>query len=184
MQAVLCEADFSVRLQRGQRAALTELYKSRCGRWFMLVMLNYQREWPLLLEAIGKPEWREDQRFATHEARRENSAELVRSLEEVFIARDWSEWKGIFEKSGITFGPIARPSDHLQCPQIAANGLLPEIRGSGGLRTVDSPIRIAGETKAPPRMAPALGEHTRSVLESFGFDGRAIDRLIEEGAAA
>ena len=57
MQAVLCDADFSVRLRRGQRGALTELYKARCGRWFMLVMLNHTREWPLLVEAIGKPEW-------------------------------------------------------------------------------------------------------------------------------
>jgi len=184
MQAVLCDADFSIRLQRGQRAALTELYRARCGRWFMLVMLNYQREWPLLLQAIGKPEWRDDPRFATHEGRRENSAELVRLLEEVFVARDWAEWKAIFETSGITFGPIARPTDHLACPQIAANGFLPEIEGARGLKTVDSPIRIAGETKTRPRMAPALGEHTRAVLGSFGFDEAAIDDLIAAGAAA
>ena len=182
MQAVLCDADFSVRLRRGQRGALTELYKARCGRWFMLVMLNYTREWPLLANAIGKPEWLDDPRFATHEARRENTPALVAALESVFVERDWSEWKGIFERSGITFGPIARPSDHLDCAQIAANGMLPEIEGMGGLRTVDSPIVLDGETKRAPRLAPAIGEHTRSVLASFGYDSAAIDALVNSGA--
>jgi crotonobetainyl-CoA:carnitine CoA-transferase CaiB-like acyl-CoA transferase len=184
MQAVLCDADFSVRLRRGQRGALTELYRTRCGRWFMLVMLNYQREWPLLVEAIGKPEWRADPRYKTHEARRANAAELVRDLEQIFLQREWQEWKSVFEKAGITFGPIARPSDHLDCAQIAANGLLPEIEGLAGLRTVDSPIVIEGETKRQPRMAPTVGEHTRPVLKSFGYEDASIDWLIESGAAA
>ena len=183
MQAVLCDADFSVRLRRGQRGALTELYKARCGRWFMLVILNYTREWPLLVEAIGRPEWLGDPRFATPEARKANAPELVAALEEIFVQRDWAEWKGIFERSGITFGPIARPSDHLDCPQIAANGMLPEIEGTG-LRTVASPIVIDGETKRTPQIAPTIGEHTRSILHDFGFNDAAVNSLVKSGAVA
>jgi crotonobetainyl-CoA:carnitine CoA-transferase CaiB-like acyl-CoA transferase len=183
MQAVLCDADFSVRLRRGQRGALTELYKARCGRWFMLAMLNYAREWPLLLEAIARPEWLTDPRFATPEARKANTMELVAALENVFIARDWSEWRAIFQESGITFGPIAQSADHLDCAQVAANGMLPEIEGTG-LRTVASPIVLAGETKRTPRLAPDIGEHTRSILDSFGFGAAAIDALVASGAVA
>ncbi|MCE9648300.1 MAG: CoA transferase [Parvibaculum sp.] len=184
MQAALCEADFSVRLERGMRGALTELYKCRCGRWFMLAMLNYQREWPLLTDIIGKPEWRDDPRFATHEARRANAPALVAALEEVIGARDWSEWKPLFQKAGITFGPIAQPADHLECPQVAANDFLPEIDGAAGLRTVDSPIRMTGQQKRKPGKAPAIGEHTRAVLAGIGMNEAAIDAMIASGAAA
>jgi crotonobetainyl-CoA:carnitine CoA-transferase CaiB-like acyl-CoA transferase len=184
MQAVLCEADFSVRLRRGQRSALTELYKSRCGRWFMLVILNYEREWPLLLECIGRREWLTYPHFATGEARRDNAAELVTELERVFASRDWQEWREVFLKAGITFGPVTRSADHLDCAQVAANGMLPQFVDGRGLRTVDSPIAISGETKQKPRMAPKIGEHTRGVLQSFGFDNAAIDALMENGAAA
>ncbi len=184
MQAALFDADFSVRLQRGMRGALTELYMCRDGRWFMLAMLNYQREWPLLAEAIGKAEWLSDPRFETHEARRANAAELVAELEKVFIARDWPEWKELFQTAGITYGPIMQSADHMACPQVAANGFLPEIAGTDGWQTVDSPIRIEGETKRQPRLAPGIGEHTRQVLASFGYDDGAIDRMIENGAAA
>lgn len=184
MQAALFEADFSVRLERGMRGALTELYKCRCGRWFMLAMLNYQREWPLLTDIIGKPEWRDDPRFATHEARRENTAALVALLEEAIGARDWAEWKPLFQQAGITFGPIAQPADHLECPQVAANNFLPEIADMNGLRTVDSPIHVAGQRKRQPGKAPSIGEHTRSVLAGIGLDGKTIDAMIASGAAA
>jgi formyl-CoA transferase len=184
MQAVMCDADFSVRLRRGQRGALTEIYKCRDGRWFMLAMLNHQREWPLLARCVGHPEWLEDPRFATPEARRENTGELVRLLEEVFLAADWPEWHTRFTEATITFGPISQPGDHLECGQVAANGFLPEIEDAGGLRTVDSPIRMAGEEKRKPRRAPSLGEHTRTVLADFGFGEDEISRMIECGAAA
>jgi crotonobetainyl-CoA:carnitine CoA-transferase CaiB-like acyl-CoA transferase len=184
MQAVMCDADFSVRLRRGQRGALTELYKCRDDRWFMLALLNHQREWPLLARCIERPEWLEDPRFATPEARRENTGELVSLLEEVFLTADWKEWQLRFTEATITFGPITQPGDHLECRQVAANGFLPEIEGAGGLRTVDSPIRMAGEEKRKPRRAPLTGEHTRAVLADFGFGEDEIARMIENGAVA
>jgi crotonobetainyl-CoA:carnitine CoA-transferase CaiB-like acyl-CoA transferase len=180
-QAALCDADFSAKLQRGQRSALTEFYRCRCGRWFLLVMVNHQREWPLLVHAIGRPEWLADSRFVTPEARREHTAELVKALEDIFIRRDWTEWRAIFESAGITFGPISRPADHLNCPQIAANGLLPEIVGTAGLRTVDSPIFIDGISKRQPSMAPTIGEHTRPILKGLGYDDAAIEALLSSG---
>ena len=183
MQAVLCDADFSVRLTRGQRGALTELYKCRDGRWFMLAMLNHVREWPLLTECLDRNEWLEDPRFSTPEARKANTGELVTLMEEIFVTADWPDWLTRFTAAGITFGPIARSDDPLECAQVAANGMLPEMEGANGMRTVDSPISIAGEKKTPPRRAPEIGEHTRDILTSMGIAGAEIDRMIASGAA-
>ena len=184
MQAVLCDADFSVRLRRGQRGALTELYKCRDGRWFMLALLNYLREWPLLANCVRHPEWIDDPRFATPEARKENTPLLLKLLEDIFVTADWVEWRERFTAAGITFGPIAQPDDHLHCPQVAANNMLPEIVGGEGLRTVDSPIRLADEEKVAPRRAPSIGEHTRGILSDIGLAEADIDRMIASGAAA
>jgi len=184
IQGALCGADLSVRLQRGQRGAITEIYRCKDDRWFMLAMLNQAREWPLLLECIAKPEWAADVRFATPQDRRANAPILLRELEQVFLARPWLEWRAMFIKAGITFGPIVQPAEHIECPQVAANAMLPEFADEPGLRTVDSPIRIAGETKPAPHMAPAIGQHTRALLAEFGISPTDIDRMIKEGAAA
>jgi crotonobetainyl-CoA:carnitine CoA-transferase CaiB-like acyl-CoA transferase len=184
MQAAICDADFSVRLQRGMRGALTEIYPCKDNRWFMLVLLNQQREWPLLCDCIGHAEWQSDPRFATPELRKENTRALVALLEDVFKTRDWAEWRAIFQKAGITYGPIAQSGDHLNCAQVEANGMLPEFAGEPGLRTVDSPIRVQGADKAQPQMAPSIGEHTRKILSEFGASAAEIDGLIAKGAAA
>ncbi|MBI1260851.1 MAG: CoA transferase [Rhizobiales bacterium] len=184
VQASIVDADFSIRLQRGQRGALTELYECRDGRWFMFAMLNYQREWPLLAEAIGKPEWLRDKRFESHEARSAHTAELVALLSEVFLTRDWREWRAIFQAAGLTYGPISRPEDQMLCPQVAANGYLPEIAGSGGMKTVDSPVHMAGEVKRIPGIAPEIGEHSRTILAFMGYEDEVIDRLMTSGAVA
>jgi len=41
---------------------------------------------------------------------------------------------------------------------------------------------MAGQPKVPPGRAPGIGEHTREVLRSAGYDDAAIDDLRAKGA--
>ena len=169
--------------ERYQRSALLEFFRCRDHRWFMFTIVNHAREWPLLATCVGKPEWINDPRFATPEARTENAEELTRALEEIFLKRDWPEWRQIFTEAGITFGPIAEVADHISCPQVAANGLLPAFADGGGIRTVDSPIRLAGEIKTQPRIAPDIGQHSHAILRELGLSQSEVAKMFESGAA-
>ncbi|HTW35188.1 MAG TPA: CoA transferase [Rhizomicrobium sp.] len=182
MQAALCGAKFLPRAPRYQRNALLEVYRCRDNRWFMLSLVNQAREWPQLAKCVGKLEWTSDPSYATPEARASNAADLTRALETIFAGCDWSEWQLRFHAAGITFGPIAEPHDHIDCPQVEANGLLPAFAGSSGLRTIDSPIRIADVPKAVPRMAPRIGEHTLAILDELGLSQSDIERMMRSGA--
>lgn len=182
LQAALCDASFQPRTPRYRRSALLEVYRCRDNRWFMFSMVNQAREWPQLLACIGKPQWEGDPRFATPETRLTHAEELTRALEEIFADRDWDYWKAAFLERGVTFGAIAEPHDHLDCPQVAANGLLPQFAGASGLRTIDSPIRIDGETKIAPRIAPRIGEHTNAILTELGYSTAEAGRMLESGA--
>ncbi len=183
LQAALCDATFQPRTPRYKRSPLLEVYRCRDGRWFILSMVNHAREWPLLAACVGKPEWQDDPRFATQQARTANCEILVHALEEIFETHDWAEWKARFTESGITFGPIGEPHDHLDCPQVEANGLLPAFADGDGLRTVDSPIRIQDAPKVAPRMAPAIGANTRAILDEIGLSAAEIERMQASGAA-
>jgi formyl-CoA transferase len=111
-------------------------------------------------------------------ARMANAPILGAFMEEIFASKPWDYWNETLNKAGITFGVVGLISDHLSDPQIEANGFLPEFSDGFGVRTVDSPFYLAGETKQPPRMAPEIGQHTREILEECGVAADEIDALM------
>jgi formyl-CoA transferase len=108
----------------------------------------------------------------------------VKILDGVFAEKDWAEWRAVLEARDITFGPMSHLEDLRNDPQMMATETLAPLEDAGrpGLRTVMSPIHMAGQTKAPPSRAPELGEHTDEVLRALGHDDAAIHRLRAIGA--
>jgi crotonobetainyl-CoA:carnitine CoA-transferase CaiB-like acyl-CoA transferase len=179
VQASLCGYELTGRPPRGQRGAMVETYTTADGRSFILTTTNPARDWPLLARAMGHPEWLEDPLFATPADRFANQGVLVARLDALFSSDSWEVWRARLDAGGITFGIVAEVTDHIADPQLEANGMLPEFADGYGLRTVDSPFYLEGETKAAPRMAPAIGQHTRQILAECGLDAAAIEALAE-----
>ena len=168
VQAALCDLELVPRGERGQRNPLVEYYETSDGRAFTLAIVNAAREWPALARAIGRSEWLDDPLFDTPLSRFENADLLSTLLGEIFAAESWEHWDAVLAPTGVTYGLVGRITDHPADPQLEANQLLPEFVDGLGLKTLDSPFRISGETKTAPRMAPAVGQHTREILEEFG----------------
>ena len=168
VQAALCGLELPARGERGTRSPLIEFYETADGRHFNLVIVNAAREWPLLAHALGRKEWLDDPRFATPIARMENAKVLTALLGDIFLKHPWAHWRALLSEAGITFGFVGRIADHPDDPQIAANGLLRSFVDGDGLKTLDSPFQVAGESKVPPRMAPKVGQHTHPLREEFG----------------
>ena len=176
-QAALCGANFVENTGRGTKGALAEKYKCKDGRWFILVMLNEEREWPLLLKCLKREDVNDDKNFNTREGRAKNSLELMKILDEEFLSKDWGQLKELFEKSGVTFGSISEPYDHINDQQIADNEFFTKFTDKKDLLTVDSPIFMKNEKKRKPQTAPEIGEHTRQILEELDYDKSTIDKL-------
>ena len=176
-QAALCGANFLENTGRGTKGALAEKYKCKDGRWFILVMLNEEREWPLLLRCLKREDVNDDKRFNTREGRAKNSLELMTILDEEFLSKNWGQLKELFEKSGVTFGSISEPYDHINDQQIADNEFFTKFTDKEDLLTVDSPIFMKNEKKRKPQTAPEIGEHTRQILEELNYDKTEIEKL-------
>jgi formyl-CoA transferase len=168
VQAALCDLELVPRGERGQRNPLVEYYETADGRAFTLAIVNTAREWPLFVAAIGKSEWLDDPLFASAPARFQNADLLTTLLSDIFATETWAYWDARLAEAGITYGLVGRITDHPSDPQLEANGLLPEFADGLGLKTLDSPFQIVGEAKAPPRMAPEVGQHTAQILKEFG----------------
>ncbi|MEC7735255.1 MAG: CoA transferase [Pseudomonadota bacterium] len=174
VQAALCGANFINNDGRGIKGALAEKYKCKDGRWFILVMLNEEREWPLLLKCINREDLNEDIRFNSRENRAKNSLDLVEILDKEFIKKDWSDLQLLFQKSGVTYGPISEPTDHIEDKQIRDNNFFRSYSDRQDLLTIDSPVYMKGETKKEPKLAPSIGQHTKEILLELNYNEKEI----------
>ncbi len=84
-------------------------------------------------------------------------------------------------------GPINRIGEHAGRPQVAAREMVvegrpPKAGRDQGAGAADQVLGHAGLSIT--RAAPLLGQHTREILASLGYDDAAIDRLAASGAVA
>jgi formyl-CoA transferase len=185
LQAVLSGSEPFRHVERGRASnALVNQYRTRDGRWFLLALVREDSDWERFTDAIGRPELRADPRFATRPARRESSAALTAILDREFAARDFGEWRERFDARAITFGIVSRLEDLPDDPQAEAAGLFPELSDDrlGRMRTVASPISVAGRPRRAPGRAPEIGEHTDAVLASLGYSAADVRSLRDSGA--
>ena len=184
VQALLVGATFPGKRPRERaRNALSNLYQSRDGCWFLLTIMREEREWPSLARGIGRPDLLDDPRFASRDGRREHAADLVAILDETFAARDWAEWREVLDAGRITSGPVARLADVRDDPQMRAAEVIVPLEGGKrpGLTTIASPITVSEWLPRRPASAPELGEHTDEVLREAGYDAAAIAELRSRG---
>jgi len=182
VQGILSGARTEIRPPREAAAnALSNHYRCRDGRWFLMAHTADERRWEPFASAIGCGDLLADARFATVASRRQHASALTAILDEVFAKRDWDEWRPILEATGVAVGLVARLDDIPGDEQMRASGALVPIDDprAGAAWTVSSPLAIAGQDKVPPGIAPGVGEHTVAVLREAGVSEAEIARLLE-----
>lgn len=186
IQAKLSAARFPVR-KPGERPLnpLIAAYLSADQHAMIIALLDPEREFTRLCEALGEADLATSPLFATHEARKENAAELFAILQSQFETRPLSHWREKFRIHDIKWSPLPTLDEAVADPQMRECGAIVnfDYPGLGRVETVNSPVFVADSEKCKPRVPPAYGAHTRAILKEAGFSAAEIDRLLASGAA-
>jgi crotonobetainyl-CoA:carnitine CoA-transferase CaiB-like acyl-CoA transferase len=168
-----------------RRAAnpLSNTYRTRDGRFIVLVMLDADRYWADFCEVVGHPELIAEPRFTNMEARKQNAVACIAFLDAMFASRDYAQWCEILKKAKGVWSPFQRPLELHSDPQVAANGYLADVEMANGssLTLVTSPAQFDEEPNRPKR-GPEHGEHTEQALLELGLSWDEISALKDSGA--
>lgn len=163
--------------------APSNLYETADGRW-VVVAANADGVFRRLCDAMGRPEWKADPRYATHEARGAHQAELDQAITQWVRSLPAEELLGVLDRHGVPCGPVYNAAEVLADPHYRARGSLVEVDNPGvGRVTMQGPVpRLAETPLSVPGPAPELGEHTDHVLqELLGLSAEDVARLREAG---
>jgi crotonobetainyl-CoA:carnitine CoA-transferase CaiB-like acyl-CoA transferase len=168
--------------RRNRIHALQESFRCADDR-FILLFMPEPHWWPRFCEAANRPEWIDDPRFATVQARAEHMSEVTDLMDELFATRTLAEWGRLFDEQGFIWGPASTVAEFAADEQAAAIGLFPQIEHprAGSLPTVANPLRIRGADNAPRGPAPDVGAHTHAVLTEAGLSQDQIAALAAAG---
>ena len=182
LQGAISGYDLGAFLDKSSRSPFAMVYETRDERFVILVFTNPQKEWPEFANALGHPEWLEDERFQDMRTLMRHRDDLKEIVAERIGAMNLKDVSLALDKFQLTFGVIDGLTDVVQDAHLIENGVViktesddPEFEW-----TIANPIRISGEACKPAIDPPLYGEHSRKILLDHGFTQKDIESLIQD----
>ena len=154
------------------------------GLPFVIHLSSPEKFWVGLTDAVGRPEMRDDARFADRPARTQHYDELHDLLADAFAAAPRDEWISRLREEDVPCSPLNTLEEVFQDPQVQALGMSIDLERPGGtpVRVAGSAIRLSATPPTYDLRPPLLGEHNEEVLQSLGYDADAIKQLVNSEA--
>jgi crotonobetainyl-CoA:carnitine CoA-transferase CaiB-like acyl-CoA transferase len=153
------------RLPRGAHPQLAPVQRVKTKDGYGQLMCMTQKFWFELCDIAGRLDLRDDPRFATLKARRENLQALTAEIEAMFSTRTTAQWHEALA-GRVPYGPVNDIHEALANPFVAEVGMRDVIDHPDrprGVQMLASPVKVNGK-RMPGRRAPKLGEHTAELL--------------------
>lgn len=162
--------------------APSNMYRSADGVYFSLVASS-QTIYARLCEALGRPDWISDPRFASNPMRVANVAALDHELSTWFEARVFADIASQLGQHDIPFSKVYNIKDIEADPHFQARGAIIRL-ADPDYGSVPAPCvvpRVTGREMPAPRTGPAVGEHNTEVYAAYGIGPEELSILRSEG---
>jgi benzylsuccinate CoA-transferase BbsF subunit len=155
-------------------------------RW-VAIACGAEAQWNGLCAATGHPEWRDDPRFATFDARQANREALDAAVAGWTTPREVDAIEESLQKAGVPVHRAASSEDAFADPQLAFRQHFVEVkhRELGPVTIESSRMRLSRTPAQTTTAGPMFGEHNDRVLqEILGMNDEEIIELVQSGGLA
>ena len=145
------------------------LFRTSDGQIQMMVSRN--EDFRRFAKFCGRPEWLEDERFATVACRSINKNAMRIAAAEAMEEKTTADWLAFFVKNDIPHGAVLTVGEAFESDQAKALGMILEMTAQDGtdISVPRFPWRF-GRTPAQVRYPPPqIGEHTEEILTEIGL---------------
>ena len=156
----LNEGHVTTRLSRSSHPSVIPSQLFRASDGWIFIMCQTPKFWQNLCAALERPQWLEDDRFATPASRLEHRKELQTLIDERLGEQTVQAWLALLAGK-VPVAPVYDIAGALDNPFAHEVGMISEVAHPSkpeGLRLLSCPIRVNGE-RPPIHRAPTLGEH-------------------------
>ena len=162
--------------------ALYDNFKTLDGE-LVFVGVVTDTQWKVFCESFGLSALLADPALKTNPQRVEARPRILPIVTEIFSKLSKQDLMATCDKLGLPFAPIAKPEDLFGDPHLnAKGGLVPVTMPHSGIKTKvpGLPVEMNGARLTTRLDIPKVGEHTREVLSSLGYNAAEIAGLMSD----
>jgi formyl-CoA transferase len=149
----------------------------------IIIQIGREHQFEAFVRHIGKPEWLDEDRFASRSGWVENIQEIIDQFAIWAGNRDLISLCEGLAAAGVAAAPVFEASDIVNDPHVKAREMLLPVKTSGefNVLTAGNPVRISGVTRPELTPPPALGADTKSLLMAeLSLSEKEYLRLAED----
>jgi formyl-CoA transferase len=137
-----------------------------------------EQNWARTCEAIGRPEWTDDPKYTTPEARQPHIFDIFDEIEKWLADKTKYEAIDILRKYEVPCGPVLSMKEIAYDSDLRTEGTIVEVahKQRGTYLTVGSPIKFSDFAPVITG-SPLLGEDTDDVLAELGYKASEIAEM-------
>ena len=133
-----------------------------CKSGVMSLGVNEESHFHSLANALERPDWTIDPRYARRAARKKNADAFAAEVEAELARKSAEEWEPVLQNAGVPSARLRSMPDALASDQITNRGFVQTL--ADGVQVPTLPFRLGGASAYPPvAPAPDIGEHSAEI---------------------
>jgi crotonobetainyl-CoA:carnitine CoA-transferase CaiB-like acyl-CoA transferase len=164
---------------------ICEGFRAKDG--YVVTQIVREHQFAALADLVGRPEWKDEHRFATRAGWGPAIETDIRPALEAWLAdKTKLEAVHLLAAAGIVAGPSYSPDEVVTDPHVAARNMLVEMPRTDDVEQPvlipGNPVKLSKMAEGPETRVPWVGEHTADVLHAeLGLSDVELAALRESG---
>ncbi|ACV21973.1 Formyl-coenzyme A transferase [Slackia heliotrinireducens] len=164
---------------------LNNVFRSGDGKWVVLCLPEYNRDWPRVLKLIHREDLLEDTDMADIFTVNGKglAPQVVRILDEGFAQFTRDELLKMFKENDMPCEPAQTPTDIYEDQNAIENEYIKQVPyPKGGRWCPTIPVQFEINDMAPFEPTGKLGEDTEAVMKELGYTDEQIAAALADGS--